>query len=64
MRRAKEGRYEAYTGHRKYKVQHPAHGACYVSAPDADSAMVAAAQVWGTPWTAISFYTQCDVCRI
>lgn len=55
------GRYLGYTGKKQWIVSHQKHGECRVFAPDKDSAMVAAAAVWRTAWTAEDFYTGCEV---
>lgn len=51
--------YNGYDGDRRWWVSHPDYQTTImVAAPDADSAMVAAAKYWGRDWTRISFY--CD----
>ncbi len=64
MRRTRKGRYEDYQGARQWEVAHPRYGKCHVLSPDPDSAMVAAAIVWGTRWQAVEFYSQCEVLKI
>lgn len=40
--------YEGYTGRKRFEVEHPAHRRrIIVAAPNADSAIVAAAARWG-----------------
>lgn len=63
MGRTKKGRYEDYRGTKRWEVKHPRYGRCYVLSPDPDSAMVAAAQIWGVKWTSLEFYTVCTICR-
>ena len=58
---AKNGKYEDYSGKKKWLVQHPDHGEAAVLAPDEDAAIVAAAKAFGVPWTALDFYTGCNV---
>lgn len=58
------GRYPHYTGKKQWLVEHKRHGKCRVFAPDKDSAIVAAAAVWQTAWTAESFYAFCEVSPI
>lgn len=59
----KAGRYEHYRGKKTWSVSHPGYGQCTVLAPDRDSAVVAAARVFGTQWTKTEFYTQCEVAK-
>lgn len=61
MGRTRRARYGSYTGIKCWEVSHPSYGSCYVRSPDPDSAMVAAAQIWGTKWTAVEFYSECNV---
>ena len=61
---AKTGRYEDYRGKKKWVVEHPDHGKATVFAPDEDAAIIAAAKVFGTPWTRLEFYTGCSVSKI
>lgn len=63
MARTKAGRYDDYSGSKRWEVSHPDYGRCYVRSPDPDSAMVTAAQVWGAKWTAYEFYSACKVCK-
>lgn len=59
----KRERFADHTGTKRWEVEHPSFGRCYVTSPDPQSAMVAAAQVWGTKWTAYEFYSNCTVCK-
>lgn len=63
MSRKNKTRYGSYTGIKRWEVSHPSYGRCYVRSPDLDSAMVAAAQVWGVKWTAVGFYLACEIRR-
>lgn len=56
MRKTRKGRYEDYHGSRQWEVAHPRYGRCHVLSPDPDSAMVAAAIVWG-PDGKLSIFT-------
>ena len=48
--------YEGYAGKKLWKVTHPNYKASVtVSAPDSQSAIVAAAAALGTDWTAYAF---------
>lgn len=60
----KGGRYNDYAGKTQYGVEHPDFGRTTVFAPDEDSAIVAAADVWNTRWTRLNFYTQCNVYKM
>lgn len=54
--------YENYTGRKRFEVEHPAHRRrIIVAAPNADSAIVAAAARWGERWQKYSFYAYCRV---
>lgn len=53
--------YPGYNGTKRWRVQHPAYGYCFVISPSPDAALVAAAQVWQTKWTALDFYSACSV---
>lgn len=54
--------YENYTGRKRFEVEHPAHRRrIVVAAPNADSAIVAAAARWGERWQAYNFYAYCRV---
>lgn len=55
--------YEGYRGGKKWIVENPRFGRVRVAAPDEPTAMVAAARLWRTKWTAIDFYTSCVVSR-
>lgn len=57
--------FQDYAGNKRYIVKHPAHKGdeLTVAAPDANSAMVAAADRWGEKWTKIDFYCNCEVIR-
>lgn len=55
--------YEGYRGGKQWIVWHPKFGRARVAAPDEASAMVAAAKLWRTRWTALDFYTGCTVSR-
>lgn len=67
MKREKEKPHQAaygtYKGKKIFEVSHPAFGTCRVSAPDADSSIVAAAEFWHQSWTRLDFYGQCTVSR-
>lgn len=63
MARTKSKTYEGYRGTKRFLVWHPKFGAVRVTAPDSDSAMVTAANIWGTKWTALDFYTACMVSK-
>lgn len=63
MSRARSARYTDYRGEKKFNVRHPDFGSVTVTAPDADSAMVVAADFWKTAWTRIDFYTRCEVSK-
>lgn len=54
----------SYKGKKIFEVTHPAFGTCRVSAPDADSSIVAAAEFWHQEWTRLDFYSNCTVIRI
>ena len=57
-----DARYENYSGKKRFEVTHPSHKRrLFVAAPDAASAIVAAADKWGERWTAYSFYAYCLV---
>lgn len=57
-----DARYEDYFGKKRFEVTHPSHKRrLFVAAPDAASAIVAAADKWGERWTAYSFYAYCLV---
>ena len=57
-----DARYEDYSGKKRFEVTHPSHKRrLIVAAPDAASAIVAAADKWGERWTAYSFYAYCLV---
>lgn len=58
---ARNGVFNGYSGSKRWEVSHQVYGRCYVRAPDADAAIVAAAQVWKTAWTALDFYDECRV---
>lgn len=60
----RRGKFEDYAGKTQYVVEHPAHGKATVFAPDEDSAMVAAADVWNTKWTKADFYLGCKVYKL
>lgn len=64
MGKCKSGRYADYNGTARYSVEHPNFGRTTVFAPDEESAMVAAADVWNTRWTRLNFYTQCNVYKM
>lgn len=55
--------YGTYKGKEIFEVTHPAFGTCRVLAPDADSSIVAAAELWHQAWTRLDFYGQCTVSR-
>lgn len=55
--------YEGYRGGKRWTVEHPKYGRVRVAAPDDVTALVAAARLWRTKWTALDFYTSCVVCR-
>lgn len=59
----KYGRFESYRGKKQWSVYHPRYGRCTVSAPDRDAAVVAAARVFGTQWTKVEFYSQCEIAK-
>lgn len=49
--------FDGYTGTKRWYVRHPAFSnSLTVAAPDSDSAMKAAADFWGQPFTAYAFY--------
>ena len=54
-------RYEGYTGRKVWRVSNPEHGMAEVLAPSWQAAIVVAAQLWGTKWTACDFYANCTV---
>lgn len=62
--RPKNGRYEDYRGKKKWLVEHCDHGKATVFAPDEDTAIIAAAKVFGVPWTKMVFYTRCSVSKL
>ena len=60
-----DARYEDYSGKKRFEVTHPSHKRrFFVAAPDAASAIVAAADKWGERWTAYSFYAYCLVSEV
>lgn len=63
MARTKNATYEGYRGSKHFSVWHPRYGAARVAAPDEDSALVAAAKLWGVNWTKLEFYTGCSVSK-
>lgn len=48
--------FEGYTGKKRWEVNHPQHPPTVAAAPDANSAMVAAAEHNGLRWQACSYY--------
>lgn len=56
--------YDGYTGASRFLVEHSKHGGVTVGAPDADTAIVAAAKYWKRDWTRYSFYKDCSVSKI
>lgn len=57
-----DARYEDYSGKKRFEVTHPSHKRrLFVAAPDAASAIVAAALYWGERWTSYDFYAYCRV---
>lgn len=59
--RKTRARYERYDGARRYSVSHPTYKSLTVTAPDENSAIVAAAERWGAQWTKYDFYSLCEV---
>ena len=51
-----QGRFPGYTGRKLFEVEHPVFGRCVVAAPDENAALLSAAKVWETAWTALEFY--------
>lgn len=60
-----DARYNGYSGKRRFEVEHPRHaGHLTIASPDANSAIVAAAQRWGEKWSAYDFYAFCHVLEV
>ncbi len=58
-------RYSGYSGKKCFEVAHPRHkGRLTIASPDANSAIVAAAQRWGEKWSAYDFYAFCRVVEV
>lgn len=57
--------YESYAGCKRFEVEHLAHRRrIIVAAPNADSAIVAAAARWSERWQAYNFYAYCRVTEV
>lgn len=57
-----DGRFKDYRGTKRFCVSHPDYSPTLtIAAPCEAAAIVAAAQKWGTKWTAYSFYACCSV---
>ena len=52
--------FKEYGGVKRWRVRHGGR-VCIAAAPDEDSAMVAAAQLWGCRWQEYAFYAYCIV---
>lgn len=56
--------FESYKGKKRFCVSHPEHASpLRVAAPSETTAIVAAAQAWGSRWQEYSFYAYCEVTR-
>lgn len=60
----RDANYDGYRGAKRFLVEHPEHGRATIAAPDADTAIIAAAKFWKLDWTRCSFYTNCMVSKI
>ena len=50
-----------YSGNKRFRVYHPAHGSLTVCAPDTDCAIKVAADEWERRWGDYDFYSKCEV---
>lgn len=52
-----------YGGKNRFEVRHPKYDTVRVAAPDENSAIVAAASLWGVPWTRYEIYAYATVIK-
>lgn len=52
-----------YRGKKRFTVSHKSYKTVTVAAPDEISAIVAAANIWGVPWTKVDVYAYASVIK-